>query len=291
MANRTRILRDRLDRLLEEFPPQRRWQQDPVFFPRRFLLAGRPRAEVEAVALFAAMLSYGKVALFMGCIRRVLEACQDDFLGLIQGRCTIHWPAYRLSSAAELQIFGRAIGAEIQQRGGLFPAFADAWQGRFLGEGLANVRETLLQHARREGTPTRGLLHLLPDPASGGCAKRWNMFLRWLVRPNDGVDLGLWTRVSPSTLVIPLDRHISRIARHLGFTRRRTDDWTTAGEISAALRRLCPEDPMKYDFALCHLGISRQCTHGKDPAVCRDCSLGDLCLGNERLLLRPLRRT
>jgi uncharacterized protein (TIGR02757 family) len=102
------------------------------------------------------------------------------------------------------------------------------------------------------------------------------MFLRWVVRPADGIDLGIWQGVSPSQLVIPVDTHISRICSYLGFTSRRSADWRMALEITAALRQLDPVDPVKYDFSLAHLGISAGC-NGADRLPCLTCDIREIC--------------
>jgi uncharacterized protein (TIGR02757 family) len=117
---------------------------------------------------------------------------------------------------------------------------------------------------------------LFPAPAAGSACKRLCMFLRWVVRPADGIDLGIWRGVSPSQLVIPVDTHISRICSYLGFTGRTSADWRMAQEITTALRRLDPADPVKYDFSLAHLGISEGC-NGADPLRCLFCAIKDIC--------------
>jgi uncharacterized protein (TIGR02757 family) len=117
---------------------------------------------------------------------------------------------------------------------------------------------------------------LFPAPAAGSACKRLCMFLRWVVRPADGIDLGIWQGVSPAQLLIPVDTHISRIGTYLGFTRRTSADWRMAQEITAALRHLDPGDPVKYDFSLAHLGISEGCS-GTDLLCCRTCGIGEVC--------------
>lgn len=117
---------------------------------------------------------------------------------------------------------------------------------------------------------------LFPAPAAGSACKRLCMFLRWVVRPADGIDLGIWRGVSPSRLVIPVDTHICRICSYLGFTGRKAADWRMAQDITAALRRLDPADPVKYDFSLAHLGISEGCT-GTDPLRCMSCAIKGIC--------------
>jgi uncharacterized protein (TIGR02757 family) len=100
-----------------------------------------------------------------------------------------------------------------------------------------------------------------------------------MVRPDDGIDLGLWKEILPVKLVIPVDAHIQRISRFLGFTSRRQADWRMAQEITTALKEFDPQDPVKYDFSLCHLGISEGCD-GKDQSACLKCAIADACKGN-----------
>lgn len=103
--------------------------------------------------------------------------------------------------------------------------------------------------------PSRTRKHIA-TPARKSTCKRLNMFLRWMVRQDDrGVDFGIWQKISPAQLVMPCDVHVDRVARHLGLIQRRQTDWQTALELTAALRELDAEDPVKYDFALFGLGI------------------------------------
>jgi uncharacterized protein (TIGR02757 family) len=100
-----------------------------------------------------------------------------------------------------------------------------------------------------------GARWLLPLPAAGSACKRSCLFLRWMVRPDDGIDCGIWRRVSPSRLVLPLDTHLLRVARALGWTRRKSVGWPMALEVTARLRALDADDPIRFDFALSRLGI------------------------------------
>jgi uncharacterized protein (TIGR02757 family) len=94
------------------------------------------------------------------------------------------------------------------------------------------------------------------DPSRGSNAKRINMYLRWMVRSADrGIDLGLWLRIPPSVLHVPLDVHTGRVARELGLLKREQDDWKSVIELTEALRQLDPVDPIRYDIALFALGV------------------------------------
>jgi endonuclease III len=104
------------------------------------------------------------------------------------------------------------------------------------------------------------------------------------VRGPDAVDLGLWRGVPASALVVPLDTHVHRVARALGLTARPDASWRTAEEITAALRRIDPADPVRFDFALCHMGMSGRCPARRDAGRCAACVLGDACLSRARAL-------
>jgi len=125
-----------------------------------------------------------------------------------------------------------------------------------------------------------GARHWLTDPACGSGCKRLNLFLRWMVR-RDGLDLGLWPEISPSQLIIPLDTYIARISRRTGLTGRASPGWKMAVEITESLRRFDPDDPTKYDFALCHVGMTFSCSDHPDIARCRACPLHPFCNTNE----------
>jgi uncharacterized protein (TIGR02757 family) len=103
------------------------------------------------------------------------------------------------------------------------------------------------------GSP--GFRHLLPSPSHGSTCKRLNMFLRWMVRPSDGIDLGLWSDMSPCQLVMPVDTHVARICRHLKLAQRKTTDWKFALEVTHSLRTMDANDPIRYDFAISHWAI------------------------------------
>jgi uncharacterized protein (TIGR02757 family) len=123
----------------------------------------------------------------------------------------------------------------------------------------------------------RGPAHLLPDVRAGSGAKRLLLFLRWMVRPADGVDLGLWD-VDPARLLVPVDVHIHKLSRNLGLTRRAAPSWKTTEEITGALRAFDPADPTKYDFALCHMGMLQRCPSRADAAACEGCPIRPVCV-------------
>jgi uncharacterized protein (TIGR02757 family) len=125
----------------------------------------------------------------------------------------------------------------------------------------------------------RGPSHLLPAASSKSAMKRFVLFLRWMVRPADGVDLGVWAGLVPtSALVIPVDVHIHKLARNLGLTRRKLATWDTAVEITQRLARFDADDPVRFDFALCHMGMLQRCPSRKDPKRCEGCPVMPVCV-------------
>ena len=116
------------------------------------------------------------------------------------------------------------------------------------------VSKSVRQRSKHLATPGSSFWYLIPKPSTGSACKRLNLFLRWMVRRSEA-DLGLWTRFSKERLIIPLDTHLLRQARALKFTRSLSANWKTALQVTEQLRCLDPDDPTRYDFALCHLGI------------------------------------
>ena len=121
-----------------------------------------------------------------------------------------------------------------------------------------------------------GFNHLLPNPANKSACKRANLLLRWMVR-SDGIDLGLWKKLPADRLVIPVDTHVQRIAYNIGLTNRLDLSWKTAVEITNELKQLDPDDPVKYDFALCRLGILKMCPKKRNVNKCSRCPIFNIC--------------
>ncbi len=145
----------------------------------------------------------------------------------------------------------------------------------------------LVQRLRRELPASYGTRFTLPDPLEGAACKRWRMFLRWMVR-SGWPDLGLWKRLAPDQLIIPLDTHVARVSRFIGLTRRATPDGKMAREITESLRRLDPADPLRYDFALSHLGILGDCPGLRHRRTCAECALYSVCRAGSESAARIL---
>ncbi|MDQ3263701.1 MAG: TIGR02757 family protein [Myxococcota bacterium] len=288
------MLKPQLDALVAGFPHALRLLRDPVEVPHRFT---RPR-DIEVVALLSACIAYGRVDLFKPrleeLVRRLGSAPARTVAGLdARGAAeVVEGINYRFNLPADFAVLLLGMGRILNQHGSIEAVFAEALEqtGQLhsaLGTLTSRLRDVELAEVERHAGPTRGLAHLLPSPLGAGAAKRLNLYLRWMVRGPDPVDFGIWKRVPASALLVPLDTHLHRLATNLGFTKRTDLSWRTAEEVTAGLRRLDPEDPVKYDFALCHLGMSGACPQKARAASCAACSLRSACRTGGRLLKRP----
>ncbi len=237
------------------------------------------------------MLAFGKVDLFLPVIRRVLAAAQSlggvlpMVAAPVEARAeALHGIAYRWFRTADLVALLTVCGRVVED-GGLGRIFRAGPARECLGGAITTLR-THAADAARFSAVGPAFPSLFPHPEAGSACKRWLMLLRWMVRRTEP-DLGLWTHLDPAQLVIPCDTHVGRVGRMLGLTHRASDDWRTAVEITAALARLDPQDPTRYDFALAHLGISGDCRGYRIPEVCPSCPLEPLC---EAPLVRDSRR-
>jgi len=261
-------LRSKLDEMARRFGPGH-LAFDPIRFPRRY---EEPR-DREAVALIAALFAYGNVKAIGGYLEVLfLELGPSPVSALVRGKIPQSIKPYRFQTGEEVRRFLMALGIALSEYGSLEEAFR-----RESGDPEARLEAFASRLRKGCGRPSRGLLHLLPLPSGGSACKRWWMFLRWVVRPDDGLDLGLWSCLKPSDLRMPVDTHVARIAFALGLTTRKTADRAFAVELTESLRTFCPGDPTRYDFALAHMGISKACPGKRVEAVCTQCSLRAHC--------------
>ncbi|MGE0816595.1 MAG: DUF2400 family protein, partial [Vicinamibacterales bacterium] len=158
-----------------------------------------------------------------------------------------------------------------------FEAGLESFSSRAMAHDLSAV------YGRRRPTP--GVAYFFSRPSLGGACKRLNLFLRWVVR-RDAVDLGLWTAATPAQLVVPLDTHIIRVGRCLGLTRRTSPGWKMAVDITATLKTLHPDDPVRYDFSMCHLGMMGACGFATTRTSAQ-CPLNAVCRPRRAVRSRP----
>ncbi len=126
-----------------------------------------------------------------------------------------------------------------------------------LKSSISLFSENIEHRLKKYSALTHGLKFMFPNPKNGSACKRINLFLRWMIR-KDELDFGLWYEIPSEKLVIPIDTHIAKISTDLGLTRSKTVNWQMAEEITNNLKIFDKKDPIKYDFALCHIGMRKE---------------------------------
>ena len=268
------ILKEALDRLYSSFDFESRKFNDPVEFPHRY----KSKKDKEVVAFISALFAYGKVGLFRSFLEKVFAVMGTSPYSYImefdRKKDSIYFRGlrYRFNSDDDIVLLIQILKVVLSDEPSLGKLFRNMYKksGQDIRAALTGYVERLHTLAVQEGDPGKGFTHLLPSPAKGSACKRLNMFLRWMIRDRD-IDLGLWKEIPKNKLIIPLDTHIARIGRCLQLTHRKSADWKTAEEITESLKRFDPEDPLKYDFALCHQGIMGICR--EDRKLCSQCDM------------------
>lgn len=252
---------------------------DPLRYAHRYTR----REDREVAALLGALLAFGNVKAILAKLDAALVTRLDDAPGRVvressRDELTRRFEGWRhrTFSGGDVAALLFAAGSLMRRDGSLFASLDAAWraEGELRGA-LARWVDALRALAWPDGT-TRAAKHLLPDPRGPSASKRLLLLSRWIVR-RESPDLGLCEAIPPAALVIPLDVHVHRIALNLGFTARPTPSWDTASEVTDALRPLDPDDPVRFDMALCHAGISMRCPSRRDAARCEGCALRSVC--------------
>jgi len=292
LGARERLLAARLDRLSRSYSRAAE-QTDPIRSPAAY---ERPE-DREVAAWIASSFAYGRVETILGSVGRILGALGPrpasaldnvaDFRRL--AREDLAGFRHRFHGATDASALLYAISQARAEAGSVRAFFEREYrpEDRDVGLLLSRVVKRVLAFDYRPALGRRRLpdsspvRFFFPDPASGSACKRWNLYLRWMVR-KDALDFGLWSGIPTSRLVIPTDTHVHRVARRLGLTRRKSADWKTAREITDRLARFDPHDPVRYDYALCQIGEEGICRPALATSRCGECPLAPACPAGRR---------
>jgi uncharacterized protein (TIGR02757 family) len=256
---------------------------DPVHRVRPF----DDPADREIAGFCAAALAFGRVQSVLNSIDTLFAIMGPHPARFVRGfepgaphpelRAMVHRWTRGNDIAALLWILRQMLERSGSIEGFFLEGFSDAHEDVGPALDSFSTRALALDMRRAYGRlPKRpGVCYFFPRPSAGSACKRLNLFLRWMVR-RDAVDLGVWTRVPASKLIVPLDTHVIRLGRCLRLTRRVSPGWKMAADITAALRALEPADPVKYDFSLCHVGMMNACGFGRKQGDSQ-CPLRGLC--------------
>lgn len=260
MLGKEKNLKATFEQAYRNFHHLKERQRDPIQFAYWYEAA----ADREVVAFLSALLSYGAVPQILKSIKRALKPLGARPALFIKNHSLSGlWSDFnhRFTKGVDIEIIARFLKDILSSYGSIESCFLDC-PSKSLEDRLSRfvnrIWESSFMYDRKKlfKERKRNLKYLLSDPKRGSACKRLNLFLRWVVRPKDGIDLGIWTQVSPSELILPVDTHILKILQELKWTSSQTASWKVALSATERLRMICPEDPIRYDFALCHLSMS-----------------------------------
>ena len=274
-------LKQGLDELCTLFDPQS--TTDPIQIVRRFDRSD----DREVVGFCAAALAFGRVSSVIQSIERLVAVMGPrpaDYVRRFDPRREaprFRGLVHRWIREADLVALLWVLKQMLDASGSIEGFFVEGYDRA--DPDLANALERFsaralaldLTQAYGRVPKRPGVAYFFSRPSSGGACKRLNLFLRWMVR-DDALDLGVWTRIPAAALVVPLDTHVIRVGRCLGLTRYTSPGWKMALDITASLRALDAADPVKYDFAICHLGMMNGCGFSR-PQRDAQCPLRGAC--------------
>lgn len=244
---------DLLNRKAEEYNNPAFIGTDPIQIPRRFL----KKEDIEIAGFLSAVIAWGQRKTIINNANKLMKIMDErphDFI--LNFRESDLKPftkfVHRTFNGDDALCFMHSLQRLYGDRGGLETSLANCFEEESAQPGIGwhRFKKDFFQvpHLKRSEKH-------LPDPLKGSAAKRMNMYLRWMVRRDSrGVDFGIWQKLNPAGLYLPLDVHTSRVARKLELLSRKQDDWKAVVELTENLRQLDPADPVKYDFALFGMG-------------------------------------
>ncbi len=232
--NKTEI-KEYLEEIYKKYNRKEFIERDPVKYVHMFSKA----EDREIVGFIASTFSLGRVDEIFKALDRILSIIGESPYDFFMHEKNLFF------REKDLEFLFIKIKSVLKKYGTFKNLFMKHWDSE------KKIKYTLHKFVKEIGIEN---FVLLPDPMRGSSCKRLNMFLRWMVR-KDEIDVGLWEEVEKSYLIIPLDTHVAKIGTMLGFTKRSSNDWKKAEEITNSLREFEPEDPLKYDFSICRAGM------------------------------------
>jgi len=275
---RREILRERLDELVVTYDITT-LSPDPLEVVRRY---DDPH-DREVAGLLAAAFAYGRADIIVRNVSALLEAIGPSPYAYLarefapaEARLRFRGFSHRFHKTRDLVALLTCLAGAIREHGSIGALFAKVHDARDRDIGPSLTRFASALHAYAGPKPLRSLSFLVSSPEDGSACKRMNLFLRWMVR-RTSPDLGQWSFVDPSQLVMPVDTHVHRISTFLGLNRRKAADWKTARALTDVLATFDAADPVRYDFAICRLGVLSLCSRKRRKENCDVCQLRDAC--------------
>jgi uncharacterized protein (TIGR02757 family) len=248
-------LKEFLDEKFELYNRPSFIELDPISIPHRY----SKKEDIEISGFLAATIAWGNRKMILKNAERMMALLNDSPFDFImnsdeQDLERIEGFVHRTFNSLDLIYFLKALKNIYKTKGGLESIFNEHKPDESLKTSIHNFYMLFFELPHSKNTERH-----VSDPFKGSAAKKLNMFLRWMVRSdNHGVDFGIWKKISPSKLYIPLDLHSGNTARSLGLLKRKQNDWKAVEELNSVLSEFDPSDPVKYDFALFGIGVNEK---------------------------------
>lgn len=257
MADDLIKLKSFLDRKVAEYNQPAFIASDPISIPHLFTSG----PDIEIAGFFSALFAWGNRTTIINKGKELMNLMQNEPHQFVLGhtdkdlKSLLHF-RHRTFNTTDLLYFIHFLKFHYSRHPSLETAFVPApGKGIFVEDVLNYFFGYFFS---LDEAPLRTRKHVAA-PFKGSTCKRLNMFLRWMVRKDDhGVDFGIWKRISPASLICPVDVHVARVARKFQLIRRQQTDWLTALELTAVLKGFDGKDPVRYDFALFNLGAAER---------------------------------
>ncbi len=241
-----------LDELAEKYETEDFIKDDPVRFGHRF----KDKKDIEIASFMASLVAYGRRDIFTKKLDKLFEIADNkplEFILNFEPEILGDFN-YRFGKPKDFAEIFTILKELYTKDGGLEELFKYGYK---TSENLfIPVCDYFYSRVKDAG---QGFYFMIPNPRNGGAMKRMCMFLRWMVRKGP-VDFGIWDFMPQSELLIPLDVHVARISREMGLLKRTTNDFKAVLELTENLKKLDPNDPVKYDFAMFGYGVNKPIT-------------------------------
>ncbi len=272
---KSKTIRKQFDDIAEQFNHPDFLQSDPILFCYRFT----KREDIEVIGFIASMFSYGNVASIQIFLEKLFKGLSSNPYQKIKDE-NLSFPSniyYRFQTNKDIHIFFKGLQALLNGNTSLEYYFLNetlstqeriqSFQNKFTSAILSTTGEKKLSN---------GLKFLIGTSSKNSANKRYNMFLRWMVR-DTFPDFGLYKTFQKKDIVYPLDTHIVKLSKILGLSNLKTINAKMAREITENVKQINPEDPLLYDFPLSRLGILKICKTKYIKEICSTCVIKKMC--------------
>jgi uncharacterized protein (TIGR02757 family) len=235
--------------------------------PLQFLHLFEDELNIEIMGIIASIFAYGNIKQIINTLNKILNISENNPYMFVWNfhkkdlKFKLKYLRHRFYTGEDIAILFSLLCDIYKEFGTLRNFFMKTYRpaDENIKKSLSGLSTQFILRAEDRcagGKLSPGVKFMFPVPENGSACKRMNLFLRWMVR-KDELDFGLWNEIPADKLIIPVDTHIARICRTLKLTKKKNINWAMAEEITKNLKKFDPLDPVKYDFAICHIGMRK----------------------------------